>query len=288
MNCYNSIGDKDKQSLLDKLKLAQLMKVNGKWKMIFKTESNFAEIVEILKLIPRVLQHNSVNLPVGTSNVNDEICQDRYALLIIAQTLVMIQFDRYQNCKDWSEEKAKKLYTQLDKMIVNIYDALLSSITYTNSIKDSNLLVYHIVILALLQYQARASSSEKSTDFVNSILSSSPSKDVQRALLFLLRQTMCSDITSLVKTYSIYETYYSQIQVDTLEQKFYWYPLKVVILNLIHNLDNIKAQEESCDELLLCKNLMQLLVARDEYALMETISIVFSENETLKTFFLGY
>lgn len=219
--------------------------------MLFKTESNFAEIIEILKLIPRVLQHNSVNLLADSTEESNEICEDAFVLKIIAQTLVIIQFDQYQNCKDWSEEKVKKGYAQINTMIVKLHAALLCNSTYINSMKQSKALLDHVMILTLLQSQAKAENTERSVDFVNSVLSSSPPTDVKKACLYLLRQTMCSDVTSLLKAYSIYRTFYNEIQADTLELKFYWYPLKAVILNLIHNLDTIKAQEEECDELLL-------------------------------------
>ena len=285
LSWYQTEQDNVKQQLLKSLILVHNLKVNGKSKFLFKADTYFPEILEILKLILCVLKNDSIDLPKDTS-CQTKICKDPGILKIIIQTLSIIKYDIYQNWKEWIEEKTKKSYGQINSLLDNIFDSLMNDSDYQEQLVTWNVLMYHVFVLS--QIQSDKFNSAKTLAFAKKILAGSIDRDSKKALLYIIRKSMCKDVESLKWVYELYSTYYKDCSSLTINDKYYWYPIKVVLMNFLHNSETLQKNWEGFNECVVCLDLMQFLLPRDEYALMNIISILFAPNETLKVFFLGY
>ena len=78
------------------------------------------------------------------------------------------------------------------------------------------------------------------------------------------------------------------IVVKSLKQKFYWYPCKLIFNTFLSNSNSLEESIQDFDKLEICSQFMNLLVARDEQALVNIFDILFKEKEILRIFFLGY
>ena len=285
LSWYHSEKNEIKQQLLERLVLVYNLKVTGKSKFLFKADTCFAEVIEILKLSLLVLKHNSIDIQTDKLKPS-EICKDPLTLKIIVQTLWIIKYDVYQNWKEWVEEKIKKFYSQISTWLNNIFDSLINDTEYWSQIVTWESLIYHIFVLSTIQ--TTSSDSTKIMDLVKVILENSSDKDWRKACLYLIRKSMWKDVSSIVHAFDIFNYFYRDSVSSTLSDKFYWYPLKVILINFLHNSEMLQNNWESYTELTICHLLMQYILPRDEYALMTVINILFAENETLKVFFLGY
>jgi len=81
-----------KVSFLKKLRLVYTMKINGKWKALFKTETHLIEIMEIFKLFKNLLKNEGGVDITALSKADSE-----FLGTLISQTLSIISLDKYQN-----------------------------------------------------------------------------------------------------------------------------------------------------------------------------------------------
>ena len=182
----------------------------------------------------------------------------------------------------------KKAYAVVDSLTTKFHEFLLENQDLIQKFINSEFNKEYLKILVACQDLVGVKQVDKVFEVMKQVLENGPDDPTLKVILFLLRRTMCTNLDSLIKAYDIYVSFYSKISSKEIKQKQYWYPIKIVLLSLIQNYEALKDQRSDIDRLVLCSYLMKFLMPRDEYALMEIFSIIFEDDEVLKTFFLGY
>ena len=126
--------------------------------------------------------------------------------------------------------------------------------------------------------------------FWNRILEEFRDIDTLKSVLFIIRKVATNNHSTLWSTLEIYAKYYTDKCIDfskNYDQKYSWYVLKEILVQILLNIDKIN-KKSFVSKTQVCYDLANLITPGDEYAFMVLISEVFKDNSTLYTFFLGY
>jgi hypothetical protein len=287
------------QKFIDRLTLAYLMKLNGKWVSLFKTSSHLPEYLETLKLLPSILtpqtsqptsphpQPSDIYNHINSQAIMSTVQVDRWTIDIMTYFLKMLRVDRQQGWKDWAEDSVKKLYGQIHMVVDGIYPGLIDFVLELDTVEDG-ILVGVLNLITVFQEYLCGKYFQETFDVAEKVLERNGSEVIKKAVLYLVRRIMCTSSESLLEAHQFYVKYYSDLDVKEMPRKLFWHPLKLVLLNFVKNFKSLTEQLPEINMICICKKLMDLLVPQDEYALMEVLSLIFKDDEDLKTFFLGY
>ena len=127
-----------KEKILEKLKFLHLLKMNAKWKIVFKISENRYHVTMFLQrllglLITNSSDSNSLKAEVKTV----KICEDQEILKIICEVISILQFDFFQHCTSWADYRIAKFYKEVQSSLKGICNKLVSNKEYIDQIKSS-------------------------------------------------------------------------------------------------------------------------------------------------------